>query len=529
MTSSEIRPTPQQQAFIDALLDPRAGHLCLRARAGTGKTSTILMGVDAYAAAFPDHEVLVCAYNKAIADEVAAKLKARGHTDWRRVQASTAHSLGFGAVKFLFKPKVDDKKVRAIIDRIVAEANHPDAVRIYTQYAAQVAALVRYAKQAGFGFFPDCAIGDVPAWHRLADHFDVNGLDDTSEADAVVEASQHVYRLSLAETDVVDFDDMILFPLVKNIRVKFTKDLVIVDEAQDLSRARQALIRKFLGPAGRMAIVGDDRQAIFGFTGADAAALESQVTQFRAKVLPLSVTWRCPKAVVALAKTLVPDIEAAPTAPDGQVLRVPLQRPADGIEEVLGAPALVAWHSDAELGPTDAVLCRNTAPLVQLAYQLIRAGKPCKVEGRAIGSGLKALAQRWKIKTVDALLKRLDTYAERERQKALAKGNEAKAEEVGDQVATLKEICAACTSQGKHDVADVLAFIDDLFADGAEKVTVLATYHRAKGREWKRVFLLEHAERCPSKAARQDWQRRQEENLAYVAFTRAKNTLVFVS
>jgi superfamily I DNA/RNA helicase len=76
-------------------------------------------------------------------------------------------------------------------------------------------------------------------------------------------------------------------------------------------------------------------------------------------------------------------------------------------------------------------------------------------------------------------------------------------------------------------VADAVQFIDALFADGATGVLTLATYHRSKGREWDRVFLFEHYRRCPSKYARQDWQKLQEDNLAYVAFTRAKQELWF--
>lgn len=521
-----MKPTAQQQAFIDALLQSD-DHLCLRARAGTGKTSTILMAVDAYAQARPHHEIVVCAYNKAIADEVREKLQQRGHTDTRRVSAATAHSLGLSAIRFIFRPKIDDRKVRNIIVRLAELSNAPGARAIYQQYGAQIAQLVRYAKQAGFGFFADCAISDTAAWHALADHFDVNGLDDTTEAEAVVEAAQHVYRMSLEQTDVVDFDDMILFPLIKNVQVKYTKNLIIVDEAQDLSRARQALVRKFLAPQGRMVIVGDDRQAIYGFSGADAAALDNQIEQFGARVLPLSITWRCPRKVVELARTLVPDIEAAETAPEGEVLRIPSAHA--GPPNAEGKPTTLPWFANGYRPQAgDAVLCRNTAPLVALAYQLIRAKIPCKVEGRSIGDGLKTLAQRWKVTTVDALINRLEAYAERERQKALAKGNEAKAEEVKDRVDTLLEICRACISAQRHAVADVVAFIDDLFADGEEKVAVLATYHRSKGREWDRVFLLEHEKRCPSRAARQAWQRQQEYNLAYVAFTRAKKTLIFI-
>lgn len=493
--------TDQQSAFITALTTT-SSHLALIARAGCGKTSTILRSVDELVRVFPRAEIVVCAYSKAIADEVATKLKDAGHTDWRRVQAGTVHSMGFGLVKFVFKPTIDDKKVRNIV---AAQNDYASQ-----SYPSQVEILVRLAKQAGVGFFPDSPIGDVSVWYRIAEHFDVNGFDDTSEADAVIDAAMTAYRTSLAQTSVIDFDDMILFPLIKNLRVKFGKDFIILDEAQDLSRARQALARKFLKPhTGRMVIVGDDRQSIFGFSGADSEALPNMIRSLNATVLPLSVTWRCPKAVVALAQTIGPDIEAAPSAPEGEVKRI----------------ATIPERFE----PTDAILCRSTAPLVSLAYKLIRNGNACKVEGRAIGEGLLALVRRWKVKTVDALINRLEAYQDREIQKAMAKGNEAKVEEIEDRVGTLMEIIRAVTAKKLTAVSDVEAFITDLFADGATGVTILATYHRSKGREWPRVFLLEHEARCPSKYAKQDWQLRQEENLAYVAFTRAQQSLTFIN
>lgn len=507
--------TAQQQAFISALTGT-SNHLALVARAGCGKTSTILEGVDAIAKKYPRAEQLVCAFNKSIADEVAEKLRERGHTDWRTVQAATLHSLGFGLLKFMFKPKIDEKKVRIIVQDLAAQAergfNEPgldEVAQTCQAYGAQVEALVKYAKQAGVGFFNDLPIGNVAVWHHLADHFDVNGLDDTTEADLVVGAAQEVYRRSLKQTDVIDFDDMILFPLVKNLRVKFGKDIIFLDEAQDLSRARQALARKFLKPnTGRMIVVGDDRQAIYGFSGADADALPNLISGLGATVLPLSITWRCPKNVVALAQSYVPDIQAAETAPEGLVERV------------------AALPDD--LAPGDAILCRNTAPLITAAYKLIRSGVACKVEGRAIGEGLISLANRWKVKNIDTLLTRLEAYEGREVEKAMAKGNDSKVEEIQDKCETLRQICSAVTLKGGSTVADVGAFIHSLFADGAEDVVILATYHRSKGREWERVFLWEHSERCPSKAARQEWQLAQEDNLAYVAITRAKRELYFV-
>lgn len=494
-----MKPTTQQQAFIDALVGTTS-NIALVARAGTGKTTTIMQGVAAYHAVHPEAEIVVCAFNAAIANEVKERIKADGYP-WQKVQGSTIHGLGFGLVRFIFKPKVDDNKVRDLI----RGRNEP----IYLEYGYQIGQLVKYAKQAGVGFFNDSPIGVASVWHGLADHFDVNGLDDTSDMDEVVAAAQDVYKASLAQTDVIDFDDMILFPLVKNLRVKFTKDLIILDEAQDLSRSRQALARKFLKPGtGRMIVVGDDRQAIYGFSGADAEALDNLTRDLQATVLPLTVTWRCPKLVIAEAQRIVPDIVSA--------------RDDDGVvERVEELPA--------DLGPTDAILCRNTAPLINIAYSLIRKGTACKVEGRAIGEGLLNLVNRWKVKTVDALLGKIENYREREVQKAMARGSEAKVAEVNDRCDTILAICSSVTARGQHTIEAVREFITTLFADDVRGVLTLATYHRSKGREWNRVLLWEHASRCPSKMAKKAWQLHQENNLAYVAITRAKNVLTYVN
>ena len=491
-------PTAQQQAILDELLNSTSS-IAIVARAGCGKTSTILLAVDQEARRAPQAEIVVCAYNKSIADEVKGKLIERGHTG-RNVMAATIHSMGYGLVRFaLNNPKIEPKKIHEIVSLI----NDP----VFNSYGSQIEQLVAIGKQAGVGFFDDMAIGNKQVWYDLASHYDVNGFDDTSVVDEVVEAAQRVYRLSLADTKTIDFDDMVLFPLIKNIRIKFQKDLLILDEAQDLSRVRQALARKFLKTSGRMIIVGDDRQAIYGFSGADAKALSNLTSVMNAKVMPLSISWRCPTSVIAQAQKIVPDIQAAPNAIEGTVKNI-IELPEN-------------------IGVGSAILCRNTAPLIEIAYRLIAAGKAAKVEGKDIGKGLAALARRWKVRTIDILMQKIDIYQERETQKAIAKGNDEKVGSLQDKCETLRVICNVCLKRNQKTVDDVLAFIDSIFADDAKGCIVLATYHRSKGREWPQVILFEHSLRCPSKAAKQLWQKEQESNLAYVAITRSQNELFF--
>jgi superfamily I DNA/RNA helicase len=69
-------------------------------------------------------------------------------------------------------------------------------------------------------------------------------------------------------------------------------------------------------------------------------------------------------------------------------------------------------------------------------------------------------------------------------------------------------------------------YVDSLFGDNVTGLLVLSTIHKAKGREWERVFWLDRIGTCPSKWARQAWQQDQEKNLMYVAATRAKSELI---
>ena len=496
-------PTAQQEAFIDTLLHTTS-NIALRARAGCGKTSTIMLGIDAARAANDRTRVLVCAFNTAIVREIDEKLRKAGH-GFPHVQAKTAHGLGTSLLKDAFdfdtKTMLNAHKVRDLI-QAAAGSN-----ALYGAYSAQIAKLVGMAKQAALGVFGSA--DDTSLWYGMADH---HGIElDPIAAERIVAAAQDIYARSCEDLTSFDFDDMILIPLLRRLEPKWPADLVFVDEAQDLSPARQALIGKFVKPRyGRLVIVGDDAQAIYGFAGADAQSLANLIDQYNATVLPLSVTWRCPKAVVREAQVYVPDITAADSAPEGLV------RSADMLPD------------DLQPGQ-DAILCRNTAPLISTAYALIRRGIPAKVEGRDIGEGLATLARRWKVRTCAELLARLDTHERRELAKLEGKPDEEElAEKLRDRLDTLREIIAACQARGQQLVTDVLSAIAALFGDDVKGAVVLATYHKSKGREWPRVFLYEHALRCPSRAARQPWQLEQERNLAYVAITRAQRELVYV-
>lgn len=500
-------PTGQQQDFLDHILYART-NTALIARAGCGKTSTILMAVDKLVEINPRNEILICAYNKAIEVEISAKLKKAGHIDWKKVQAQTMHALGWGLIRYTFqldKQAINENKVRDMI--------HQTDNQFLIDNDIVIANLVSYAKNNGIGFFNDMLIDDLEVWREMAEHYGIDLAEDDEGSDKLLKAAAFMLERSNRNTTMIDFDDMIYMPLVHKMTTRFGKDHIFLDEAQDLSRTRQVLMRKFIKPRyGRVHIIGDDRQAIYGFSGADANALNNLIEDLYCTEFPLNVTWRCPKKVVDVAKFIVPDFQAAPEAPDGQINSINLAGKAE-------LPNFL---------PTDAILCRNNKPLVQMAFRMLRNRVACKVEGRAIGDSMITLCRRWKIKNIAPFLTKLEGHREREIGKLKAKRRENKIDELNDKLDAVKEVAMHVQHEGKTLVADVINFIQSLFGDEVKDVVTLCSYHRSKGREWQNVYLLNHHQLSPAKSARQDWQILQEENLAYVAITRAQSTLTYL-
>ena len=123
---------------------------------------------------------------------------------------------------------------------------------------------------------------------------------------------------------------------------------------------------------------------------------------------------------------------------------------------------------------------------------------------------------------------------EREKQKALTKGNEAMVQVVEDKVECVRACIEKCYSENKTLVSDLKSLIESMFSNADDKTTrkdllTLCSVHKSKGLEWDRVFLLGRKDFMPSKWAKKDWMVTQENNLIYVAITRAKKDLVEVT
>lgn len=480
--SKERNWSPQQAAIFDWFQNG-SGNLVVRARAGTGKTTTILEGINRA----PDASILLAAFNKRIAEELVSKLSNP------RAEAKTLHAAGFGIVRRYWENvRVDEKRDADLAARVCGQV--PDAI---LRLVAKLA--VRAKESLPFGTLDEMialaeAIECVPD-----DEWEDDGYDATYVA---MKALQQM-GASKARDGRVSFADMLFVP-VANGWVKPRFDLVVIDEAQDMGATQLLLAQKL--SRSRVVVVGDDRQAIYGFRGADSGSIDRMKSELGAVELGLTITYRCPRVVVAHAARLVPDYAAAETAPEGTISTI---KP-DALTDAAGAG--------------DFVLSRKNAPLAGTCLGFLRAGKRARIEGRDVGAGLVAIVRKLKAKSMPDFVAKLTRWMDREIVRAKGRKNpDARISLVTDQAETLQAI-----AEGLTGVPELVTRIEGLFVDtngaGHADVIVCSSVHKAKGLEAERVFILE-ATLYP-RGNRED---REEQNIEYVAVTRAKSDLVWVA
>ena len=494
-------PSALQERIFDFARTGR-GSAVVEAVAGSGKSTTMVQLLPLLRGT-----VQMFAFNAPIAAELREKIKKleeRTGRELRGVRASTFHSVGFSAIlkKLDRKPgdvTLDGGKVQKLARELLSEE---DAER----YGSFSAKLVAHAKGRGFGAIMPASLDD---WRNIIEHHDLFLDDELASEDRAIEVARSLLRASneAALAGSLDFDDQLYLPLLWRLSL-WQNDVVIVDEAQDTNNVRRALARKCLKPSGRLFAVGDSRQAIYGFTGATNDALDLIAREFSATRLPLNVSYRCPRAVAAEARAFVPNFEAAAGAAEGAVLSSSLK---DALARGL-------------LGAEDAILCRNTAPLVSLAFVLIARGTGCTILGKDIGAGLAALVKKRKAKGIDQLIEKLEAFRDAEVEKLAAKGQDAKAESLKDRVTC---VLTVIDHLEERTVPGLLKKIEGMFSEGG-RLLQLGTVHKVKGKEYRNVAIL-RSDLMPSKFARQDWQFEQEKNLQYVAYTRPTNILVFLT
>lgn len=468
------------------------GNAVINAVAGSGKTTTI---VELLKILPQNIDIYFLAFNNAIVEELEKRTP-----DY--VNVKTLHSLGSGAIKEARRSQLNKMKSSAHIDKFKRIWAEQDQVKFMDyDYLTTVRKLIDLYR-----------VNLCKNIDELDEQAEKHGLEITN---GECERAMEVLVSMNNDQREHDFVDMLYLPATDPIvKSKLPKtDWLFLDECQDTNKAQQEIVRQVINkPGARFIAVGDPGQAIYGFAGSDAESFTSLKSFPNTIELPLSVNYRCGKKIIELAKKIVPYIECHENAIDGEY------KPE---------------ASENEIKDGDMVLCRNVAPLVSLCLKNIRQGKKAYVKGGEMGKTLANLIKRSRATTID----QLDIYFDKQlfliEKRILKKHPYLTVDECREDSAyvmmndKIKVIEAVIDVENIQQPAQLIKWIEDLFADTKAGIC-FSSIHKSKGLENERVFIIER-NLMPSKYAKKDWQKVQETNLEYVAYTRAKSFLGIVT
>ncbi len=492
---------PEQRAAVET---PR-GPLCILAGAGTGKTTTITRRIawQVASGAFAPQQIVAVTFTDKASGELRSRLHALGADG---VRASTFHSAALALLRHFEGDPGRILPSKAPLLRRIGNSL-PGAYRF--RPAGDLATEIEWAKNRRLT--PE-TYGD---W--LGDH------EPPIPADLSLRVFREYERRKAAE-GLLDFEDL----LERTARLLETDDAAraavhdrwrafTVDEYQDVNLLQQSLLDLWLGGRDDLCAVGDDYQAIYGFTGASADWLLALPRRFAdTRVVRLERNYRSTAQVIELANRLVPRLGGsaktlAPTLPDGP-------------EPIVGPALSVVAHVrklHAEGLPLEqmAVLVRTNARTSEFEEAFHEAGIPFQ--------GASLLARDAARQMLKALRGRRGPAGDVVRELAVQQGLLAEVpEKLGEREQTRQADLARLVRLAEEldgDVDDFLALLHERFGESAGRGVHLLTLHRAKGLEWEAVF-LPRVEEGELPVRRGDVA--EERRLFYVGLTRAKRHLL---
>lgn len=520
--SLELVDWNQNQLDIFEWVKNGTGNGLVIGVAGCGKSTTIIGTLP-----FIKGKSLLLAFNK----HIVKRLQEDSRITKSRVTISTAHSLGLSLITpYLPYTQVNNYKLNSILNKLLKESGVSSLIKShisnkynYSLYSQKHLINVKYKVviENILSITRKIQINlEEPTPTNCLKYLMYYNLDFPLDPSFVIEYIVNLPSLLLKESldisiksGVIDFSDMIWLPYKLDIDDVASKEFIIVDECQDVNKAMIHLYKLFINKGARGLFFGDPSQAIFGFAGSDSKSWDLLKEEFSPTELPLSYCYRCPVSHINIAKNFLDIIQPIPNAPYGHIFN-------NDISQLIN-----------EVQPDDLVLSRFNFPLTQICLQLILNNKRAYIIGRDVSKSI--------LNEID------DIYSEHIN---LDKINPQTFEDIlFSRMEQIEDMSSYQLDIYKLDIYKVIhlavMYIKDrgfnLCVDRLKKLiekifepspnsVILSTIHRAKGLEANNVWLY-GSDSLPSNfKIFQRWQRIQENNILYVALTRAKHSLHFV-
>lgn len=287
---------------------------------------------------------------------------------------------------------------------------------------------------------------------------------------------------------------------------KRSKDMIVgflTHNCQDYNRAQQYMLNKIVKKdKGRLISVGDPHQSIYFFNGSSSDAFNWFREKENTIELPLTTSYRSAKSIIQLAQTLVPQIQFKHDAEDGEV--------REGSVLELAKPG-------------DFVLARKNKPLVILLFDFLKRNQVATIRGNDIGNKIAETLKKYK--SISELDKGLTTKLNDMRDNLINNlgvidyRSDQRYISLDDNIGIIRFLMS-----NTGTIEKIIHKISLIFSDNPQGI-ILSTIHKSKGLESDTVFIIKPDEirlKTPVAEVAQ-----QEKNLEYIAYTRAKNTLIF--
>lgn len=519
--------TKEQNDILSNIILEKDKHYTINALAGTGKTFILEKLSYKFENEHPLKSSLMLSFSRA--DKLEAEKRfasttvcktsnALGYQAYRSLTHNNKPNLWTGKNRDCFKAlklpyKSDFKSFTSILGILKSNliySSRTNDKEFKTGKALTLSTFSEIALEHGFDFTP---YTDLEAFELVDTALDISfdwamGFFDKYPREGKNNTNHYI-----------DFDDQIYIPLLLAEERFFPKyDIIFLDEAQDLALLQHELLRRVTQPWSNIIIVGDPNQAIYGFRGADSDSFSKLVEEYQTKSFPLSTNFRCDLSIIEEAKRIVPEILPMEGKPQGHVQTI--------AEETLLATDIPAGS---------AILCRLNKPLFSLFFPLLKQGRQVRLLGNDIGKGLASILSKktrnnvelrqiaqdllgWKYETIDKI----------EERKSLSKQSKSSAAFAIQQVEDKYE-CLLIVLKATGSKQAALKALEEMFDTTEEPEIVLSTIHKMKGREYDNIYYLQHLLPPHILALISESQQIQEKNLRYVAITRARHNLTYVT
>lgn len=494
----------EYQAKIFDNIEHGIGNLIINASAGSSKTTTIVNAIRFVA---KNKKILFLAFNKDIVNVIKNKINRENTT------ISTFHSLGFsilkenGIISSCARGFQEHDPSNIEILNIYKYNNYINNILINNKnkiYIDNIKKLVDYSR-----YYIAFSLNEISKVSQL---YGITPINDEFEI------VRNVLLWGKSNTQQIDYTDLIWLPNVLNLTTKKSQyDYIFIDEAQDTSIVEQQLIEKCFKRGTRFIAVGDKNQQINVWAGSTVAAIDLLKKHPNTIELNLPISYRCPKKIVQLAQKYSDNIIASKDSIEGEInYDVSLFAPKNG----------------------DMVLCRNTAPLIECLLKYFSNNKKAYIRGSEnIKKQLIDLIKNTESELIDIncitsnglfpkLYEMMSQKIEYVKSCYSLNEDDALSEPsvllMYDNIESIKVL-----SDGLSTTNELINKINFIFDGDDNDAVQLSTIHKAKGLESDNVFILNKS-LMPSKFAKKDWEILSENNLIYVAYTRAKKTLNFI-